>query len=217
MKKIVDFFVPRETKFFDLLASQSENIMAASRLLEEFLKNYNTITDLQRQEYTAKIYTLHVKGDAFTHTLIELLHHSFITPLDREDIHQLATCLDDILDFIDLSAKRIVLYKLHSCTGSMVELGVIVTKSVHHIHECMKHLSTLASLKHHYVSIHELENQADVLHDLALSELFDGPAYKNANAVTILKLKDIYEFLETITGKCEFAAHIIEGIVVKHS
>lgn len=224
MKNYLNFFAPKEKKFFDMLAGQSKHIIDTAHMLNEFLHKYNELTDHQRLVYVDKIHEMETQGDGITHDIISTLNKTFITPLDREDIYQLANYMDDILDYIDLCAKRLYLYKVQTSTRNMQELSNIIVKSAEHVHGCMSKLSKLSDIKHHYIAIQELENMADILHDKALAELFAGNQNKrpdNADdcndPITVIKLKDIYDFLEAVTDKCEAIAHVLEGIVVKHS
>ncbi len=224
MKNYLNFFAPKERRFFDMLAGQSTNITETANMLKEFLHKYNELTDHQRLVYVDKIHEMETKGDTITHNIINTLNKTFITPLDREDIFQLANYMDDILDYIDLCAKRLYLYKVQTSTRNMQELSNIIVRSAEHVHRCMSKLTKLSDIKHHYIAIQELENMADILHDKALAELFAGNPNRKSDKsddcndpITVIKLKDIYDFLEEVTDKCEAIAHVLEGIVVKHT
>ena len=234
MKRLINFFVPRETMFFDMLAGQSHNIHESARLFKEFLHRYDSLNKHQRLDYVKRIHEIETKGDHITHSIIKTLNKTFITPLDREDIHQLASSMDDVLDFIDLAAKRIVIYNVECSTKHMHDLADIIVRSTEHMHRCMMKLSKLENIKEHYIAIQELENMADIIHDRALEELFEGKMQNKAKkerkknrmdenadgcdgTINTIKLKDIYDFLESVTDKCELIAYVLEGIVVKHS
>ena len=224
MKNVLSFFMPKERKFFDMLAGQSHNILQAAYMLKEFLQKYDSLNEHQRRQYVDNIHKIETKGDNITHNIINTLNKTFITPLDREDIHQLAAYMDDVVDYIDLAAKRLLIYNVASSTRHMHELADIIIKSTEHMHQCMVKLAKLDNVKQHYIAIQELENMADIIHDKALGELFSEKRLESKNnskgyddAITVIKLKDIYDFLESVTDKCELIAHVLEGIVVKHS
>lgn len=204
-------FVPREVKFFDLFEQMSKHMVDAAKTLETLL------SDMPNAErHSAKIKDLEHQCDKITHHTMDMLHKTFITPLDREDIHELISRLDDVVDFIDAVSGRIHLYDLKDITPemrSMAEISRIATehiaKSVTALDKIKNPQDVLASC----IEINRLENDADRVLRTAMAKLFR----EETNAIEIIKKKEIYQLLETITDKCEDVANIIEGIVIEYS
>lgn len=219
MDAIINFFIPREIKFFRMLAAQSANIFQSSLILRELVHQYDRMSLEQRKELVASIDQLERKGDEIIHDIISTLNKTFITPIDREDIHQIATYMDDVIDYINLVAKRLLLYKVPHATQPMHDLVDIIVDSANHINLCMRKLAKFDNVKQHYIAIHALENKADIIHDEAVAGVFNGHhtgKKHQSDPITVMKHKDIYDFLEKVTDKCEAVANVVEGIAVKH-
>lgn len=203
--------IPREEKFFDLFREISEQIVHGATQFQDML------ADLSHAESFARsIKDTEHKADSITHRTVELLHTTFITPLDREDIHQLIKSLDDILDFIEAASQRIWLYGMTNATPEAKRLAEICTDSTKHIRSAVNHLD---NLKHPdevvrlCVEINRLENEADHVLRAAMAKLFK----EEQDVRELIKLKEIYELLETVTDRCEDVANIIEGIVLEYA
>jgi uncharacterized protein len=205
------WFLPKKVDFLDLFDRASANIVQGVKLFRELLED--------PADFPAKVERLKElehEGDRITHEAIAKLNATFITPFDREDIHSLATRLDDILDSADAAAQRLVVYhitkvprQLKSLADLLVTSAEEVHKAVVILHDGKRHKEALAAC----VEINRLENDADVLHREALGELFANAT----NAIEVLKLKDLYAFIEDATDRCEDAANTVETIILKSS
>jgi hypothetical protein len=166
----------------------------------------------------AEIKDLERQGDTITHQIIESLHRTFVTPLDREDIALLAQMLDDMMDFIEGGTKRMLLYRIKAPTSRAVEMSYIINKVAIELYTAMPSLRDHSQLKrilNHCVEIHRLENEADDLRHAALAELFDET--EPIDIREILKWQDIYDNLENATDRGEDVANVLEGVVLKHA
>lgn len=202
--------IPKEEKFFQLFREMTENIIAGARLLKDMLDNFENPADSQR-----RIKDIEHKGDSLTHEIIKRLNKTFITPLDREDIHSLAGKLDDILDLIDASAQRVIMYNVDSIPPEAKSLGFIILQSCHAVDKAVAMLGkkTNEQIFEACVEINALENEADRVSREAISRLFD----EEKDPIQLIKWKEIYETLEKATDKCEDAANILESVVVKNA
>jgi uncharacterized protein len=152
------------------------------------------------------------KCDHLTHEIIQRLNSTFVTPIDREDIHALAKSLDDVMDAIDASAKVIRLYKITAVRHGARELARLVALSVDQVQLSLQALEKRVGVADRAVEINRLENEADRIHEAALRSLFDD----EQDAVMIIKWKEILDFLEEATDRCEDVANLLEGVVVKN-
>jgi predicted phosphate transport protein (TIGR00153 family) len=205
------FLKPREGRFFDLFQESSTLAVQAS---EEFVK---MLDDLSHSESRSKaIKDIEHKADDVTHETIELLHKVFITPLDREDIHQLIKHLDDIVDFIDAAAQRVFLYGITKITPEAKSLAKVCVLSAEHVRSAVKGLANIQhpdDIMKECVEINRLENEADQLLRIGVAKLFR----EETDTKELIKLKEVYELLETVTDRCEDVANIIEGIVLEYA
>lgn len=213
MPNIMHWLVPKEEKFFDMLTEQAENALEGAQELKSFVSSYEKLERSERKAKAQAIKNIEHKGDEITHKIIEQLNRTFITPIDKEDIHEMAVLLDDIIDLINAVALRFVLLGIERIDDSIIKLTDISLSGVTEINKSILDLRKLKDMEEHYIKIHSLENEADEVHHQALSELFHF--YKNS--IDIIKYKEIYEYLERITDKCEDVANVIESIVVKHA
>lgn len=214
MKNILTWFVPQELKFFDMLRKQSENVLYGAKQFKEFMFNYSKLSDKQKKEFVNKLKDIENHGDDITHSIIEALNKTFVTPFDREDIHQITVLLDDVIDFIDVICRRIYIYKLKEVSESMKHMTSIIYKCVVEVNEGVKDLRTLKNIKPHCIKINTLENEADYIHTQSLAELFNENHKKNP--IEVMKTKEIQEYLENVVDKCEAISFLFDNIVVKH-
>ncbi len=201
--------IPKEEKFFVIYKEFGANIVKAALLLKSLIDDF---TDLERK--SKEIKEVEHACDLLAHRLIKKLNRSFITPFDREDIFALVSALDDIVDVIDSSAQRLVLYHLGRTTSEAKQLSFIIWQS------CVLVAKAVDALKDNHkmigdlcVEINAYENEADRVRAEAISNLF----VDEKDPIELIKWKETYENLELITDKCEDAANIIEGIVVKNA
>jgi len=201
-------FMPRDEGFFDLFDKASQNVVEAGRCLKELMGQYEDhLTQIQH------IKDLEHKGDGFTHDIVFKLNKSFITPLDREDIHALASVLDDILDEIDAVAELFMIFKIDRPTATALRLSQIlhdaaieVGKGIELIRDQKWEVGDCA------IKVNSLENEADQVSREAISKLF----VEEPDPKTVMKWKEIYENFEMGTDSCEDAVNVLERIALKH-
>jgi len=213
LDNLISFFIPKDKKFFTLFAESSENLVTISKKFNELL---NTTAPDKRIELIKVISDLEHVGDTITHNIFTELSTNFITPFDREDIHYLASSLDDIVDYIHGSAKRMQLYKIEEYTLEMIQLADVIEKSAIEVHAAvsgLKGMKNIVRVNEAVVRINSLENQADDIFDGAIASLF----IHEKDAVKIIKVKEILSNMEPATDKCEDVANVIETILVKNS
>jgi predicted phosphate transport protein (TIGR00153 family) len=200
-------FIPREEKFYSDFQALADELKRGSRLLEEMLAPDHPIWDKADE-----IHEVEHKCDFLTHEIIQRLNRTFVTPLDREDIHALARSLDDVMDAIDASATLIRLYRLEKVRFGARELAHIITPSTHEVRLALDALESNKGLITHAVEINRLENEADRVHQQAVSRLFDD----ERDPLVVMKWKETLDFLEDATDRCEDVANVLEGVMVKH-
>ena len=200
--------IPREERFFDDFVALAEQIRVGAALLEEMLAPERPIWDKADE-----IKEVEHKCDFITHEIIQRLHRTFVTPLDREDIHTLARTLDDVMDAIDASAAVVRLYQIDRVRPDARELARLVAISAEQVVIAMKALERRHGVAEPAVEINRLENEADRAHQNAVRRLFE----EEQNPVAIIKWKEILDFLEAATDRCEDVANVLEGVVVKHA
>lgn len=213
LDQFIQKLLPHDERFFTLLEESSQNIVHASELLKELPKSNN---DRERERIVGRIKELEHRGDDITHRIFSELNATFVTPFDREDIHKLTSALDDILDHIDGSAGRVTLYKIRKSPHQMVELIEVLHHSIVELNKAvgmLRNVHQSGDLLGVFQKVHQYENDGDSLFEQAVADLFD----KEKDPVRIIKLKEIFVGLETATDKCEDAANVIEGILIKHA
>ena len=204
-------FMPQEGRFFEYFNEHAEQIVAGSRELATMMTSFD---NLDRRAYS--IETIEKKADRITHQTVELLHKTFITPLDRDAIHTLITTMDDILDLIEDVAHSIFLYDIKAVTPEANKLAEICVTSAEKVQAAVKLLpktENAAEIMLLCEEIDRLESDADHIMRAAMAKLFR----EEPDVLNIIKLKEIYELLETVTDKCEDVANILEGIVVENA
>jgi predicted phosphate transport protein (TIGR00153 family) len=200
--------IPREERFFDDFVALAEQIRVGAALLEDMLAPDRPIWDKADE-----IKEVEHKCDFITHEIIQRLHRTFVTPLDREDIHTLARTLDDVMDAIDASAAVVRIYQIDRVRPDARELARLVAISAEQVVIAMKALERRHGVAGPAVEINRLENEADRAHQNAVRRLFE----EEQNPVAIIKWKEILDFLEAATDRCEDVANVLEGVVVKHA
>ena len=200
--------IPRNEDFYGLFSTLAAELHVGAEKLEQMLAHEPVIWDKADE-----IKEIEHKCDHLTHQIIQRLNSTFVTPIDREDIHALAKSLDDVMDAIDASAKVVRLYKIKTVRFGARELAQIVTLSVDQVQLALQALKKRTGVAERAVEINRLENEADRIHEGALRRLFDD----EDNAVMIIKWKEILDFLEEATDRCEDVANLLEGVVVKNA
>jgi len=199
---------PRDHKFYDEFVALSAELQVGSRLLETMLAKDPPIWDKADE-----IKEVEHKCDVLTHQVIQRLNSTFVTPIDREDIHELARSLDDVMDALDAAAAVVRLYKIERVRFGARELARIVSQSTDELRLAVEALERRKGVTVRAIELHRLENEADRVHYEALSRLFA----EERDPIAIIKWKEILDFLEAATDRCEDVANVLEGVVVKHS
>ena len=204
-------FIPKEEKFFGLFEQSARNMVKAAEALQGMLDTYGDVV-----KNVAEIAELEHQGDTITHQIIAQLHRTFVTPFDREDIALLAYTLDDVTDFVDKAADAILIYKIECPTPRAKELSDVIVQASIEIEKVMPKLRRRAELKQvleRCVEINRLENVADRIFRAAMAELFDD----DIDIAQVIKWREIYEYMETATDRCEDVANVLEGVALKHA
>ena len=201
--------IPKEEKFFLMFQEMGRIIVEGAKELKDMLDHYSDPPKSQKA-----IKDIEHRGDVQTHEIIKKLNKSFITPFDREDIYSLASALDDILDLIDGSAQRFVMYNVEASTPEAKELAFLILKGAEAINKALVVIGgKLEPIAEYCVEVNALENEADRVCREAISRLFD----EEKDPIQLIKWKEIYETLEKATDKCEDAANILESVVLKNA
>lgn len=198
--------IPRETKFFDLFADVAGNVTDGARLLTAILEDFNNI-----ELRVDKLKEIEHKGDDLTHAILTKLNQTFITPFDREDIHRLASALDDVLDFVNAAGQRLLLYKIRSAPSSANELAKLIVRQSEELNKAVVLLEKTHGVMEHCVEVNRLEDEADRVCREAIGRLFEH----EKDAIQLIKMKELYEVLELATDKAEDAANVLEAVVLK--
>ncbi len=199
--------IPREERFYDDFVALAEQIRHGAALLEEMLAPERPIWDKAEE-----IKEVEHECDTLTHLVIQRLHRTFVTPLDREDIFALARSLDDVMDAIDASAAIVHLYQIELVRPDARVLAKIIKASVEQVVKALRALDRKVGVAQPAVEINRLENEADRAHQAAVRRLFA----EERDPIAIMKWKEILDFLEEATDRCEDVANVLEGVVVKH-
>jgi uncharacterized protein len=199
--------IPREEKFYTDFQALADELKRGARLLEEMLT-----PDRPAWEKADEIKEAEHKCDQLTHEIIQRLNRTFVTPLDREDIYNLARSLDDVMDAIDAAAALVRLYRLDSVRVGARELARILTASTDQVRLALGAMQEHKGLMPHAIEVNRLENEADRVHQQAVSKLFE----EERDPLTIIKWKETFDFLEDASDRCEDVANVIEGVMVKH-
>lgn len=205
------FLLPKEHGFFDQFDKHSATGLEAARLFVEMLEHYGDAPAKAR-----RIAEVEHQADEITHRTLEMLHSTFITPLDRDQIHALITAMDDVVDLIHGASRRLILYGITEPTPPLKELARTLLHSVEEMQKAVGHLKDLSNAKEilkSCVEMNKLENDGDALRDDAIANLLKN----EKNAVEVLKWKEIYDVVETALDCCEDVANIIEGVVLENN
>jgi predicted phosphate transport protein (TIGR00153 family) len=199
--------IPREERFYDDFVALGEQIRVGAEMLESML-----VPDHPVWDKADEIKEIEHKCDFLTHEIIQRLNRTFVTPLDREDIHALARSLDDVMDAIDASATLVRLYRLEHVRYGARELAKIISACTDQVRLALGALEQHKGLATHAVEINRLENEADRTHQQAVSRLFED----ERDPIMVMKWKETLDFLEDATDRCEDVANVLEGVMVKH-
>jgi hypothetical protein len=200
---------PREERFFDLFVEDAANVATAARRLQAMLSSYD-----DREQAAKELFAMEHHGDELSHNIGRRLNQTFVTPIDREDIHALISGLDDVLDLIEEVADTFLLYNIAAPTPASIQQAGIIVKQCEALLEAFKALPKFEELERYWIEVHRLENEGDRVARGAVAELF---ADETMRATELVKWKDVYALLETCVDKCEDVANILERIVVKQA
>jgi predicted phosphate transport protein (TIGR00153 family) len=200
--------IPREEKFYQDFMAMADQLRYGARLLEEMLS-----TDPPGPGKAEEIKEVEHKCDFLTHEIIQRLNKTFVTPIDREDIHSMAKALDDVMDAIDSAAALLPLYRIDTIRSGARELTQVIVQQTVEIRRAMEALERRTGVMEHAVEINRLENEADRIHKSAVGLLFD----EERDPIAVVKWKEILDLLEEATDACEDVANLLENIIVKHS
>ncbi len=205
--------MPKDRVFYELFEQVAANLTEMS---DVFIAAINEEDINKRITLLKKLEEFEHKNDEVTHRTFVELGSNFITPFDREDIHYLATALDDIADYMWGSAKRMLSYSINDVDETVIEISEVIHKSVAQLKKAvygLRNMKDLRSITEACVIINSLENEADDMMDKGMLALFSA----NTDTVEIIKKKDLYQMLEMVTDKCEDAANVIESIIIKYA
>ncbi len=213
LNSILKIFLPKDRVFFQLFESVSEELVKMGEKLKEvvnepdFDKRGQLIQEIEDMEHV---------NDDYTHNIFTELGKNFITPFDREDIHYLASALDDIADYIYASAKKINFYRVNPTDIGIKKMADLIAVGCVHVHKAVTELRNMKNMRQitdALVAINSIENQADDIFDMSIERLFAT----EPDAKEVIKMREIYQVMEIVTDKCEDAANVIESIIVKYA
>ncbi|HNX17649.1 MAG TPA: DUF47 family protein [Methanoregula sp.] len=205
-----ELLIPQDKVFFDMFERQAAMVREAAYQLVALSEDFTNVKDKRHA-----IEQLEHQGDQITHAIYEQLNRTFITPLDPEEISRLASTLDDVLDYIDGSSEKMLYYGIKNTDSHMVELAKLIHLSTIEMESAVKGIRTIKDpryIEERCIEVNRLENLADDVLAQAITDLF-----KTNDAISIIKLKDIYEHLETATDRCEDVANVLSDIAIRHS
>src|SRR3954452_23142259 len=207
--RLSSIVAPRDREFFDLFEEASGNILRAADLLDQMLRGYPD----RRADLARDILICEQEGDRITHDIIRRLNEMFVTPIDREDIYQLASALDDVADYTEEVADYLGLYKIEAPMEQAQRLAHILLQCTRQLAEAMPRMRGFKDISHFTVETNRLENDGDRIVREAVASLFDT----GIDPMVVIRWKDIFERLESSIDACERVANILEGIVIKNS
>ncbi len=200
--------MPQEKDFFVLFQQQAENIVVGATALTQLLEHYTGVAD-----QVQRIKNIEHSGDEITHNLFRKLNQTFVTPFDREDIHQLGSAMDDILDLIDAAASRFVLYEIKDVRPGTPELSKTLTLAAMELSAAIHELPTPTQALQRVIEINRLENESDRICRGLIGRLFQ----EEKDPIQVIKWKEIFEVIEAAVDKCEDVSNVIETIIVKNA
>ncbi|MBA3914440.1 MAG: DUF47 domain-containing protein [Acidobacteriales bacterium] len=200
--------LPRDTSFFEMFSAMSDNLIAGASALVDLFAHYQNV-----EQQIEQIHQIERAGDELTHAILIKLNQSFITPFDREDIHELASKLDDVLDFINAAGARLVMYRIASPPAAAGVLAKLILMQCLELQKAVSLMQKNGDILGHCVEINRLENEADQVSQQAIATLFD----QERDPINLIKIKELLEFLERATDKAEDVADVLETVVLKNT
>ena len=199
--------IPKEEKFFEDFTALADRIVSGATLLERMLAS-----DPPNWDTALQIKQIENECDALTHNIIQRLNSTFVTPIDREDIHALAKSLDDVMDAIDAASGVLRRYRMASLRYGARELASLTWQATMQMKVAVEALDRRVGVHERAVEVNRIENAADDVHDEALRRLFE----EERDAITLIKWKEVLDLMEEATDRCEDVANVLESVVVKH-
>jgi len=204
-----EWIIPQDKAFYDLLERESAAVLKGAVKLEDAVKAFDNMEE-RRKEFK----DIEHNADEIVHDIYDKVNRSFITPIDQEDLTRLASGYDDVLDFMYAVMNKLVLFEIRGPTPPMIQFSGIIRASVEHLDAAMVAMRKLdrSVIEAACIEVDRLENEADTLLNESVAELFE-----NQEVISILKLKEIYEFLESVTDRCEHVSFVIRDVMIKRS
>jgi hypothetical protein len=200
--------IPKDTSFFAMFSGMSNNLIAGARAMVDLFSDY---TDLEMK--VQEIRRIEHVGDEMTHAILRKLNQTFITPFDREDIHKLASSLDDVLDCLNAAGARIIMYRITAPPPEAAEIARLTLAQTQELEKAVSLLQKNGDVLGHCVEINRLENEADLVSRAAIARLFD----QEKDPINLIKTKELIEILETATDRAEDVADVLETVVLKNA
>ena len=212
--RILHALLPKHDHFYDYFERDVENLHQAATTFRDLM--HNGISPEERAQKIRRVEELEHKGDDITHNIFSEVGTNFITPIDREDIHALASALDEVLDYLKGASTRIVLYRVLTIPPEATKLAELILLQVSELHKAihlLRDFHNVDAMRECLVRINSLENEADDIFERAIAGLFDSCT----DPIVLIKTKELYVSLETATDQCEDAANVIETIIAKNA
>jgi len=208
MPGLLQRFMPHDGDFFELFQKQAENIVVGAQAFVGMLEHYTGVP-----EQVQRIKAIEHNGDEITHQIFRKLNQTFITPFDREDMHQLCSTLDDVIDLIDAAASRFVLYRVVVIRQGTTELCKVLSAATVELKDAIYAMQSPDKALHRVIEINRLENESDRICRTLIAQLFE----EEKDPVEIIKWKEIFEVMETAVDKCEDVSNVIESVILKNA
>jgi uncharacterized protein len=199
--------MPREDDYFALFQRQAENIVAGATAFTKMLEHYTGVP-----EQVQIVKAIEHSGDEITHQIYRKLNQTFITPFDREDIHELCGTMDDVIDLIDAAASRFVLYRIERVRAGTIDLSKVLTLATMELSAAIHAIPSPDIALQRVIEINRLENESDRICRSLIARLFE----EEKDPIQIIKWKEIFEVVETAVDKCEDVSNVIESIILKN-
>ena len=200
--------IPKDVSFFSMFSEMADNLIAGAQVLVDLFADYRRV-----EERVREIKRIEHAADDLTHAILTKLNQTFITPFDREDIHRLASSLDDVLDLINAAGARIIMYKITQPPPAAADLSRLILLQSQELRKAVSLIQKNGDVLQHCVEINRLENEADLVSRQAIATLFEV----EKDPIALIKVKELIEVLETATDKAEDAADVLESVVLKNA
>ena len=213
LNSIMKIFMPKDKVFYTLFEDVADTVAKMGKGLKEVVAEPNFD---KRGAIISRLEDLEHVNDDFTHKIFTELSRNFITPFDREDVHHLATALDDIADYIYASAKKINFYRVNPNDQGIIKMADLIDQATEQVRNAVKELRNMSNMRKitdALVKVNSIENQADDIFDLSIDRLFEN----EPDAKEVIKKREIFQVMEIVTDKCEDAANVIESIIIKYA